>query len=123
MALSMSEREVLPTNVRPTHYDLRVEPDMAGAKEFAGEVVIYLDIVENTSSISLNMCDLVVSDTKVFTTGGEEIQVTETSYVEETEVMTVTLEKGLAAGVKVTMQQTYTGSLLHHAVGLYRSPV
>ena len=49
-------REVLPKNVKPLHYDLTLEPNFE-TFEYEGKVVINLDVVEDTKSISLNTID------------------------------------------------------------------
>lgn len=46
-------RVVLPTNVRPTHYDLTLTPDLT-TFNFYGQVLINLDINKPTTAITLN---------------------------------------------------------------------
>jgi aminopeptidase 2 len=57
-------REILPGNVVPKHYDLTLEPNF---KDFTyeGHVIIDLDVVEDTTSISLNTLELKIKSTKV----------------------------------------------------------
>lgn len=57
-------REILPANVIPKHYDLTLEPDFVKFT-FAGDVVIDLDVVEDTKSISLNTLELDIHSTKI----------------------------------------------------------
>ena len=47
----------LPRNVRPRHYDVAIIPD-AAAMTFSGKVVIAIDVLQPTSSITLNAIDL-----------------------------------------------------------------
>ncbi|MBE1159706.1 M1 family metallopeptidase [Dyella sp. 7MK23] len=47
----------LPTDVRPTHYDLTITPH-AQAMRFDGHAVIALDVLHPTTSITLNALDL-----------------------------------------------------------------
>lgn len=51
-------REILPANVVPTHYDLTLEPNFETFK-FDGTVIIDLDVVEDTTSVSLNSLEYV----------------------------------------------------------------
>ncbi|QOJ35171.1 MAG: M1 family metallopeptidase [Nitrospira sp.] len=51
----------LPDHVIPSHYDLRLEPDLS-TRTFTGHVVITLAIAAPTSEIVLNAVDLEVSD-------------------------------------------------------------
>ncbi|KAF8325549.1 uncharacterized protein EI90DRAFT_2931912 [Cantharellus anzutake] len=47
----------LPTNVKATHYDLTIKTDLEVLK-FWGYVIAHIDILEDTSSITLNASDL-----------------------------------------------------------------
>lgn len=75
-ASSFANRDILPANVKPTHYDLVIEPDMT-TFTFTGEVTIRywaifsmclyslaysLDIIEETKNIQLNGKDLEVDE-------------------------------------------------------------
>lgn len=70
----------LPTAVRPTHYDVAIEPD-AKALTFSGRVSIRIDVLQPTASIALNALDLSITAArlsgvatgKVFATPGIKI--------------------------------------------------
>lgn len=47
----------LPRSVRPSHYDVAIEPD-AATLAFKGKVAISIDILQPTASITLNALDL-----------------------------------------------------------------
>lgn len=57
-------REILPGNIVPKHYDLTLEPDFIKLT-YEGKVIIDLDVVEDTTSISLNTLELKIHSTKV----------------------------------------------------------
>ncbi len=57
-------REILPANVIPRHYDLTLEPDFEKLT-YEGTVVIDLDVVEDSDSISMNTLDLKIHSTKI----------------------------------------------------------
>jgi aminopeptidase 2 len=57
-------REILPANVIPKHYDLTLEPDFVKLT-FAGHVVIDLDVIEDSKSISLNTLELDIHSTEI----------------------------------------------------------
>lgn len=65
-------REILPANVIPRHYDLELEPDF---KKFTynGKVTVDLDVVEDTTSVSLNTLELDIHSTKILS-GSETIR-------------------------------------------------
>lgn len=65
-------REILPANVIPRHYNLTLEPDFEKLT-YEGNVIIDLDVVENTTSISLNTLELDIHSTKVLV-GSEAIR-------------------------------------------------
>ena len=65
-------RELLPANVVPRHYDITLEPDFKKLT-FDGTVVIDLDCVEDSNSISLNTRELDLHDVKV-TSNGKEVR-------------------------------------------------
>jgi aminopeptidase N len=54
----------LPKAVRPTHYDLAIEPD-AGALTFSGHVSIRIDVLQPTTSITLNALELSFSSARL----------------------------------------------------------
>ncbi len=50
----------LPTAVRPTHYDVAIEPD-AKALTFSGQVSISIDVLRPTATITLNALELSIA--------------------------------------------------------------
>lgn len=67
--VSAQARELLPTNVKPTHYDVSLEPDF-DKLTFDGRVVIDLDVAEKSNTVSLHTLDIKVGDVKLTTVGG-----------------------------------------------------
>lgn len=63
-------REILPADVIPRHYDLTLEPDF-NKHTYDGHVIIDLDVVEDTSSISLNTLELTIHQTKILSEAHE----------------------------------------------------
>lgn len=61
-------RQLLPANVVPKHYDITLEPDFKKFT-FEGTVVIGLDCVEDTNSISLHTLELDVHSVKIASNG------------------------------------------------------
>lgn len=57
-------REILPGNVVPKHYDIILEPDFKKLT-YEGTVTVDLDVVEDSTSISLNTLELDIHSTSV----------------------------------------------------------
>lgn len=57
-------REILPGNVVPIHYHVTLEPNFK-TFTYEGTVVVDLDVVEDSTSISLNTLELELHSTKV----------------------------------------------------------
>eukprot|EP01035_Chromulina_nebulosa_P039085 gene39084-52806_t len=55
---------VLPTNVRPDRYDIRITPD-AAKLSFTGHVDIALTVVRATDRIVLNAADLTLTNSSL----------------------------------------------------------
>lgn len=115
-----SGREILPANVIPKHYDLTLEPDF---KKFTyeGVVVIDLDVVEDTTSISLNTLELEIHSTKVMSGTTTISSSPDVSYNESTQTTTVKFEKVIPRGTKAQLIQRFTGQLNDKMAGFYRS--
>lgn len=59
-------RELLPANVIPRHYDLTLEPNFEDFT-FKGHVVIDVDVVDDSKSISLHTLELEIQSAQVKT--------------------------------------------------------
>ena len=118
-----SEREILPKHLKPVHYDITIEPHLEEAIKYDGSVVIDLDVVEETSSITLNAIDLEILKTEVLAGDGISLHISGLDFDSAKERMTIGLTQKLTIGQKVKLRQSFTGSLLHNTAGLFRSPV
>lgn len=119
----ITEREVLPTNVKPTHYDLRFEPHLEQATEFDGSAVIDLDVAKDSSSITLNAFDLDIKTTEVAFKGGATIRSSAPTFNTAKQWMIIDLREEVKSGSKLVLKITFKGSMLHRQNGFYRAPV
>ncbi|KAI9818054.1 MAG: Aminopeptidase 2 mitochondrial [Pycnora praestabilis] len=92
-------REVLPTNVKPLHYDLTLEPDF---EKFTYEGTVTID-----TKISIGS-ELITSSPEL-------------TYNKDTQTTTISLGKTIPAGRKVQLTQSFTGTLNDNMAGFYRS--
>ncbi|KAF2842787.1 hypothetical protein M501DRAFT_993558 [Patellaria atrata CBS 101060] len=113
-------RQVLPKNVKATHYHLTLEPNLE-TFEYEGEVVIDLDVVDNSTSISLNTIDLKITSTKV-TSGSHEITSSpDLSYDDDSQTTKISFDETIPANSKATLAIKFTGTLNNNMAGFYRS--
>ncbi|CAF9915598.1 Aminopeptidase 2 mitochondrial [Imshaugia aleurites] len=115
-----ADREVLPTNVKPLHYDLTLEPNFEKFS-YEGTVVIDLDVKEDTTSISLNTLKVDIHSTKISASGNEVTSSPKLAYNEDNQMTTISFDKSLPAGSKAQLTHTFTGYLNDKMAGFYRS--
>ncbi|CDH16259.1 probable Alanine/arginine aminopeptidase [Zygosaccharomyces bailii ISA1307] len=116
-AVVSANREVLPTNVTPLHYDLTLEPDFKTFK-FSGHLKLDFKVNDqkldsiylNTEAIELNAATIEGQEPLAIENDAEN-QVTEFKFPQGT----------LAGKEKVTLDIKYTGELNDHMAGFYRA--
>lgn len=113
-------REVLPKNVKPVHYDLTLEPNF-DTFEYEGKVIIDLDVVDDTTSISLNTIDIDILSTEVHAASRLVTSSPTISYNKDTQTTTVAFNDTIPAGQKAQLIQTFKGTLNDNMAGFYRS--
>ncbi|KAL6709626.1 Aminopeptidase 2 mitochondrial [Coniothyrium glycines] len=113
-------REILPANVRPLHYDLTLEPDF---DEFTydGAVTIDLDVVDDTTSISLNTNELKIHSTKVTAADKTISESPKVTSDQDAQTTTVSFDQTIPSGSKAQLTLTFTGTLNDNMAGFYRS--
>lgn len=114
------DRDVLPSNVIPRHYDLSFEPNFETFK-YDGSCSIDLDVVEDSQTISLNTLKLDLKSTTISADGAVINDKPETSYDAAKQITHIKIGKEIPAGAKVKLHQTFTGTLNDDMAGFYRS--
>ena len=107
----------LPRTVRPTHYDVALTPDLAGAT-FAGKVAITLDVLIPTASITLNAADLAFSRVTLTPAAGGALMTAGASIDAAAQTATFTFARPLARG-SYRLALDYQGVIGQQAVGLF----
>ncbi len=107
----------LPRAVIPTHYDLRIEPDLEKFT-FSGSVTIAVDFERAISQIVLNASQIEVESATLSCTQGRLALAT--SYDIDAERITLTLPETVAPG-DGSLDLSFTGTLNDELVGFYRS--
>jgi aminopeptidase N len=107
----------LPRTVRPTHYDVLVGPN-AAALTFVGRVRIAIDVLEPTTTITLNAIDMTF-DAAGLSGDALSIVAPKTVTVDaENQTATFTFEKAIPKG-SYRLDLDYTGRIGTQAVGLF----
>lgn len=111
-----AKREVLPTNVTPLHYDLRVEPNFETFK-FDGAVKIELKVNDGkVNTVQLNSIDIEIHSAKI---GSHEAQI---SYDKDSQVSSFKFADGvLSESEKAVLEIDFTGVLNDNMAGFYRA--
>ena len=118
----MSEQSnavMLPKDVRPVLYDLTLTPDL-DSFTFAGEETVDIEVLEATSSVTLNSAEIEVASCRVTTAGGVELTPADTSFDEQAETVTFDFGRPLPAG-PAKLQIEFSGVLNDLLRGFYRS--
>ncbi|ORZ34473.1 aminopeptidase [Catenaria anguillulae PL171] len=117
------EREILPTNVVPTHYNVELTPDLESFT-FEGSVDIQVKIVEATSVVKVNVKELELHAARISLSHNKAektllaASITDDSHTEQA---TITFPEELPAGAQATLSITFKGIHNDKMAGFYRS--
>ncbi|KAK3383789.1 aminopeptidase 2 [Lasiosphaeria ovina] len=118
--VKVQSRELLPANVIPRHYHITLEPDFKKLT-FDGTVLIDLDVVDDSTSVSFHSLDIEIHKVKI-SSGGQTISSSPTvSYNEDTQVTKVDFDNAVTKGSKAQLELKFTGHLNDKMAGFYRS--
>ncbi|XP_060534804.1 puromycin-sensitive aminopeptidase [Cylas formicarius] len=107
----------LPTNVKPEHYRLTLEPDWK-TLTFKGDVSIKIEVVQATNEILLNALDLKVASAGV---KGDKLYVPkDVQLTPSDETLSLKFDTHIAPGF-YTLNLVFEGELGDKMKGLYRS--
>ena len=109
----------LPRQVRPTHYNVTIEPD-AAALTFHGDVAISLEVLAPVQSITLNALDLKFASVRFTDDQGKTVssEKPKVTVDENAQTATFAFGKTIPAG-KYRLALDYTGKIGTQAVGLF----
>ncbi|PCH38958.1 hypothetical protein WOLCODRAFT_141023 [Wolfiporia cocos MD-104 SS10] len=111
----------LPTDVRPTHYDLTVRTDLENAK-FDGIVKIDLDIKKETSTVVFNTKNLKLSEIALFSAAfSAELLPSSLSFDDSEERGILAFSNALPEGSNAQLKIAFEGELTGSMAGYYRS--
>lgn len=116
--LSADDLYRLPRHVLPSHYDLRLEPDIS-SHSFTGHEVVTLTVVESTTDLLLNAVDLTVMSATM-TGEGQPPREGRVTLEEDRQRCRLTFPSAIRPGVwKLSL--SFRGTLNDKLRGFYRS--
>jgi len=107
----------LPRDVRPTHYDVSVVPH-ASTLSFDGKVVVDIDVLEPTHSITLNAIDLRFAAVTLTPATGKGALKAKVTVDDKAQTATFAFDKPVPAG-SYKLAMNYTGKIGTQANGLF----
>ncbi|KAJ1734465.1 hypothetical protein LPJ61_001064 [Coemansia biformis] len=121
---AVEERELLPTNVSPVHYELLLAPDL-DALTYTGEVQIKVRVNEATSTIVLHANELEIAEAAITSIASAQLatplQATAIAFEKSDETVHLEFARALAAETEATLHIKFRGVLNDLMVGFYRS--
>ncbi len=116
-ACMVLQAQRLPDNAAPSHYHLKLTPDLKAAT-FAGEETITLTLKQPSNAITLNAAEIKFG--QITAKGGSQTQTGTVALDEPKQQATITFPQKLPAGA-VVLTVKYTGILNDQLRGFYLS--
>jgi aminopeptidase N len=120
----MADRDILPTTVTPSHYDLSISSLQFKDWTYQGNVTINISVAQPTKEIVLNSLELKLHNAKVtveHTKASQSIETTAFSYDEKKQRVTVSFPEEIPASQKATLNISFEGIINNDMAGFYRS--
>jgi len=115
------KRELLPTNVRPTHYNIFLFPDLEKFT-FEGSVDIDININDDSNEITTNVYDMTIHSVSITDVASMKKQDATNFEIDETsQTLKMTFANTLKKGSKAKLSIKFTGNLNNEMNGFYRS--
>ncbi|XP_012284370.1 puromycin-sensitive aminopeptidase [Orussus abietinus] len=110
----------LPSNVRPYHYEIALEPNLS-TFVFEGTERIDIDVKESTDTIILNCLDIEIQVVVYLDKDGHEVKPDEITLSEDDETVTLVFAEKLPVGKVGSLCFKFKGEINDRMKGLYRS--
>jgi aminopeptidase N len=120
----MTDREVLPDNVKPTHYNLSLRDLEFETWTYKGTVTIDAEITKPTKEIVLNTLEVDLISTSVVVESTKASQTFETktfSYDAKAQRATISFEQELPVSKKASIAIEFKAIMNNEMAGFYRS--
>lgn len=120
----MADRDVLPSTVTPSHYDLSISELKFADWSYSGQVTIDVSVTEPTKEMVINSIELKLLTAKItvqHTKGTQTLEATTFSYDEKKQRATLVFADEVPASQKAALQITFQGTINNDMAGFYRS--
>ena len=108
----------LPRNVRPTHYAIAIVPDATHLR-FNGKATIAIDVLQSTSSITLNALDMKFSQVRLVSADGKKLRANPDVNIDaDAQTAAFVFAEPIVPG-KYKLAMQYTGRIGTQANGLF----
>ncbi|KKO99552.1 glutamyl aminopeptidase [Trichoderma harzianum] len=120
----MADRDVLPDNIKPSHYVLSLRDLDFKNWTYKGTVTIQSEIVKPTKEVVLNTLELKVFNAKVqvdHTKSEQSFESSNVSYDTKAQRATITFDNELPVSKKASLVIEFEGIINNEMAGFYRS--
>jgi aminopeptidase N len=117
----MTDRDILPDSVRPSHYALSIRELDFKNWSYKGTVTIDVAINKPVKEITLNTHQLVLNSASVAAPSSDAVSSTSFSYDEKRHRATIALSSEVAPAPKASLTIEFQGNLNNDLAGFYRS--
>ncbi|KAI8093157.1 aminopeptidase [Halteromyces radiatus] len=114
-----SSRQVLPTNVKPFHYDIWLKPHL-DTFVFDGQVKVNLNVLEPTRVITLNAYEISITSA-ILVFGSINVSSIDIEYDTKKTQVSLTFPEEAPANSKAVLDIKFKGILNDQMTGFYRS--
>ncbi|KAH8885332.1 hypothetical protein GQ53DRAFT_365934 [Thozetella sp. PMI_491] len=116
----MADRDILPDNFKPVHYDLVLTDLDFDSWSYKGTVTIEGELVKPAKEIVLNILKLTLASAKV-TAGDQSWDATSLTDDSQKQRATLAFAEELPIAPKASLVVEFTGEINHDFAGFYRS--
>lgn len=116
----MADRDVLPSTITPSHYDLSLHSLKFEDWSYQGNVTIDVSITEPTKEIVINSIELKLISAKV-TVDSQSLETSTFNYDDKKQRATLVFADEVPASQKAALQITFQGTINNDMAGFYRS--
>ncbi|GAM83721.1 hypothetical protein ANO11243_017100 [Dothideomycetidae sp. 11243] len=120
-----SDRDVLPSSVRPTNYNLSIHDlELGGSWSYQGTLKIDVEVKSETKDVVLNAFQLKIHGAEAQTEQGKtegSIKTNNISYDEKNQRATLHFDQAIPQSHKAVITVTFQGTMNGDMAGFYRS--